>query len=215
MHELDFKVRINKKEVNCKSFSLKEYLKFLLAKTSKDSSLIKQWMIDVLKSNTNFESLTKHDCELLIINLLSKSIHQDDIKKQFVCDCDHEFDVTIDPTKIYVNYNDCEIENLYTFQNFKLGFRYPDLFEDDNIPLMILKSIEYIYVEDDRILLDDLSESELDDLYTAISPNDMENISKILLKPKIQSDIPIVCSKCGKSHVHSVIGFKSFVELLK
>lgn len=215
MHNIKFDLYVNKEKIECESFTLKEYIKFLLAKQSDDSALLKKWMEEVLKTNTTYTKFVKPECEYILINLLAKSVRQNKIEKEYVCECGNEFDVTIDPTKIYIDDENYKMDELYPFLNFKLKLQQPNLFEDDNIPLMILKSIKEIYVGDDVIKINDLAENEFDDLISAITPTDMDNIKEILLKPTIRTDIPIVCPKCGKAHVQSVIGFKEFIELLK
>lgn len=214
MYDVKFNVKLESGIVECKPFTLEDYTKFLFARSSENSDLIKKWMSDILETNTNAKDLSKHESEILIVNLLAKSLNESDIYQEYVCDCGNEFDVKIDISKIFTNYNDVSIDDLYLLNDFKLSLAWPKLFEDDNVAQMIVNSIKDIYVGDDCIPIDDLSELELNDLYSVITPEDMDKIKNILLSPTIQLAAPIVCPECGKNHVHTISKFKEFIRIL-
>lgn len=214
MNEIKFNVKLESGNVECKPFTLEDYIKFLFAKSSDNSDLIKKWMNDILETNTSAKDLPKHEAEILIVNLLAKSLNESDIFQEYVCECGHEFDVKIDVSKIFTNYNDVSINDLYSLRDFKLSLKWPKLFEDDNVAQMIVNSIKEIYVGDDCIPIEELSDVELNDLYSAITPEDMDNIKNILLSPTIQLAAPIVCPECGKNHIHMISKFKEFIRIL-
>lgn len=214
MNNVKFNVKLESGIVECIPFTLEDYTKFLFARSSDNSDLIKTWMIDILKTNTSAKNLSKHESEIIIVNLLAKSLNESDILQEYVCECGNEFDVKIDVSKIFVNYNNKNIDDLYSLKDFKLKLNWPKLFEDDNVAQMIVNSIKQIYVGDDCIPIDELSEIELNDLYSAINPEDMDNIKDILLSPTIHLAAPVVCPECGKSHVHMISKFKEFIRIL-
>lgn len=211
----NFKLNIESKQIECKPFSLKDYMNFLLAKSANDSELIKKWFYEILDKNTDLKTRTKHIVEYVIVNLLMKSLNENDVFQEFVCECQHEFFVKINPSKIMIDYGEESIENLYDFGAFKISLKYPNVFEDDDIIKMVVNSIESIYVGDDIIPISELSDYELNDLYNAIQPKDIEKIKNILLSPTLKLATPIVCPKCGKSHVHIISGFSEFIRILQ
>ena len=215
MYTDNFSIKVGTNVVKCNVITLNDYIKFLFAKSSDNSDLIKKWMTDILKSNTSANDLNKHESELVIVNLLSKSLNETTATQEYECECGNKFNVDIDTTKAYINYSDKDISELYAFKNFKILFKYPELFADDNVPKMIVDCIDSIFVGDDRISITDLNDAELDDLYSAITPEDMERIRDILLGPKIQLAVPVKCPKCGKSHVHVITGFKEFIRIIE
>jgi hypothetical protein len=215
MYETKFKVKLSDQVVECETFTLERYVKFLMSRGSDKSELIKKWMHEVLSECTNATKLAKHDAELLIINLIGRSINQDEITQDYVCECGTEFPVKLDLSRATIDFNEASTETLYVFKNFKLSFNWPELFDDDNVPLMIVKAMDSIYVGDECIEVDDLNMQELDDLHSAITPNDINSIKQFLLAPKVQLAVPVSCPICGKKHVHVIEGFNEFIRILQ
>lgn len=209
-----FYLKIENEIVECKPFTLKKYSDYLIAKTVDDSTPIKNWMNDVLATCTNLETDKRHIAQYIIINLMYKSLNQHDIFQEYVCECGHEFDVKIDPSKISIK-TDNLIDELYDLKSFKISLKHPKLFADDDLSSMIVDCIDSIYVGDDVIKIDDLSDYELNDLFNAITTDDMDKLKDILLEPELQLNVPIVCPKCGKAHVHSIVGFNEFIRILQ
>lgn len=202
------KVDVKGKEISCRAFTLREYKDLLKAKLEKT---LDQTILDLLKKCTDAHGLNKQESELLLVKLWAASLGEVNQEQTWVCECGKEVQVNI-------NFNHAQIENEvdvleWTFTNFKVRFKYPELFDDSNIPLMISKSIEFIDVNGESIKLDDLSSSELDDLYTAISGDDIKGIAEMLLKPKVILAVPISC-ECGKQEVHVIRGLKEFFKLI-
>lgn len=214
MYETKFSVKLSDQTVECTTITLEDYVKLLLSRGSDNSDLIKKWSREVIEKYTNASKLSKHDAELLLVNLIGRSINQDEILQDYVCECKHEFQVKLDLSHAGIDFKGESTENLYAFPNFKLSFNWPELFDDDNVPLMLVKAIEAAYVGDDRIPVDELTETELDDIHKAITPDDINSIKKFLLAPKVQLAVPITCPKCGKKHVHVIEGFSEFIRIL-
>lgn len=214
MFEKRFTVDLGNKRVNCKTYSLREYLQVIFSKNSHSSDLIKKAYSDIIKNNVEGDGFNKHESELLLLNLILHSEHENEPKLKYVCSCDHEFETIIKPQYIQIDYDKSDINIPYKFTNFSIKFKWPDLWDDDNITLMIAKCIEYIYVGDERIKVSDLSDAELDDLYDAIQPEDIEKIKNILLKPKVVAGVPVKCPKCGKTEVKVLKGFKEIESVI-
>ena len=215
MYKDNFTVSIGDEKIECNSFSLNDYTKLLFARSSEDSRLIKHWMNEILKTHTTMIDFTKHKAELVIVHLIAKSLNEKIPVQEYVCECGNEIETPININQTYIDYNKSNEKLVYAFKNFKIKLKYPQLFEDDNVADMLIKSIEAVYVSEERIELDDLSENELNDLYNAILPSDMDNIANILLEPKVKLGVSISCKKCGKNHVHAITGFKEFIRILE
>lgn len=210
-----FSLKTDNGIIEYKPFSLSDYIKYNFARSSDNSDAIKGWSKDILKSHTNAVDVPKHIAELVLINLLANSLNQEKCVQEYVCECGNEFDVALDTSKAYINYGTSDIEELYSFDKFKIKLNWPKIFDDDNVPLMIVNCIDSIYVGDERIKMDELTSYELDDLYSTIMPEDMDAIKKILLEPKVQLAVPVKCPKCGKAHVHVLTGFKEFIRIIQ
>lgn len=213
MYEIEFNVKLADKVVKCTTFNLEDYVKFLFSRGSDNSKLIKKWSTDILKSNTDAVDLDKHDAELVLVNLIARSLNQHKIEQEYVCECGNEFKIAIDSNHATVDYPGSKL--VYAFKNFKIGFKWPKLFDNDNVPDMIAKAIDAIYVGDEKIYIDELNEQELNDLYAAITVEDINYIKEMLIAPKVQLAVPVTCPKCGKSHVHVIRGFPEFIRILQ
>ncbi len=214
MFEKKFKVKLNDGFVDCKTYSLREYLAISIAKTNASSSPLKEAYSNLIKNSTNGKDFAKHDAELILINLLANSENEDTPTQEFTCTCGESHKVKINVKNAYVDYGDSNLAKFYPFKKFKIELQWPKLWDDDDIPGMIAKSIKAIYVGTERLTIDDLSDVEITDLYSAISEDDINNIKKILLAPKPILPVAINCPHCGKSHVHVISGFKEFLEVL-
>lgn len=214
MFEKKFNVKLGSSVVECKSYSLRDYTSLIISKDSTISDNMKKVYSSIIEKCTGLMNLPKHDAELVLINLIANSEHFGKVTQEYTCECGHVHDVELDVSKAQVDYGNSNLETLYPFKKFKVAFRWPELWDDDNVPLMIAKSIESIYVGDERIFVEDLNELELEDLYNAITEDDINYIKSFLLAPQPVLVVPIKCPKCGKSHVHIIKGFKEFVEVL-
>lgn len=79
---------------------------------------------------------------------------------------------------------------------------------------MIVLCIEMIYVNGESILVEDLNEKELEDLYFIIIELDIVVIKDMFLKFIVYLVVLIKCLECGKIYVYVIRGFKEFFELL-
>ncbi|QQO96391.1 baseplate hub assembly chaperone [Acinetobacter phage Minot] len=214
MFEKTFDVKLNGQLVKCKSYTLHDYTKLIISKDSPTSDAMKSVYTEIINKCTGLTNLPKHDAELVLINLIANSEHFGEVKQDYVCECGHTQPVNLDVSKAQIDYGESSLEKLYPFRKFKLAFKWPELWDDDDVPTMIAKSIESIYVGNEKILIEDLNELEIEDLYNAITEDDINYIKKFLLAPMPVLVVPITCAQCGKAHVHVIKGFKEFVEIL-
>lgn len=208
MSTYKFEVRIGDKTIACRAFTLREYKDLLQAKLEKR---LEPFIVSLLNDCTDAKGLNKQESELLLINLWAHSIGQVNAEHIWNCDCGNEISVPINLTHAYI---DSTGDLLYAFKGFKIKFRYPDLFEDKNPASMVAQCIEHLITDDGQLLsVDDLSEREVNDLYSAITSEDIIRIQEMLLEPTVKMGIPISCS-CGKSHVHVISGLTEFFRML-
>ncbi|AHY25172.1 baseplate hub [Pectobacterium bacteriophage PM2] len=207
-NQYKFAVFINNKEIECRAFTLREYKNLLIAKSE---GRLEDAIKKLFKDCTNAKDLPKHEAELLLVKLWAHSLGEVNVERIWGCDCGKEIIVPINLIRAGIDSTD---DLLYVFKDFKIQFKYPGIFEDKNKAVMVASCIEYIITNSgEQLKVDDLSDVELDDLYSAITNVDIDQISDMLTKPKIQLAIPIKC-ECGKDHIHVVSGLKEFFKLL-
>lgn len=203
-----FEVQIGEKTINCRAFTLREYKDILKTKTA---GTLEPFIITLLNKCTDARGLSKHEAELLLIHVWAHSLGVINQEQTWTCSCGTEQQIPVNLT--HIRYDDTQ-ELLRDFGAFKLKFRYPRLFEDKNKGMMVASCIESIITPAGEMLkVDDLNETEIDDLYAAITVDDIESISEMLLAPTVQLAIPISCG-CGESSVHVVKGLKEFFKFL-
>jgi hypothetical protein len=207
-YEYTFEARIGSKTVQCRAFTLKEYKDLIEAKMRGE---VKDTVLELIKNCTNAKDLNRQESELLLVQLWSHSLGEVNHQNTWVCSCGHEILTSINFTFTQID----EPEDLwYPLAGFRIKLRYPKLFEDENIAQMIASCIEHIHVNGEMISVDDLNDREIDDLYSAITEDDIIRIKELLLKPTVQLAVPIKCEKCGEQHVHVIKGLKEFFKLI-
>lgn len=205
--QYNFDVRIGDKDIHCRAFTLREYKDMLQAKAN---GHLEELITNLLKKCTSARGLPKHQAESLIVQWWAHSLGCLNQEKIYMCECGKSQVIPI--TLSHISYNE-EKEIIKDFGPFKVKFNYPWLFEDKNKAQMIASCIDSIITPDgDMLRVDDLTEAEIDDLHSAITTDDIEEISERLLRPQIQLAIPIAC-ECG-NHVHVITGLKEFFKFL-
>lgn len=207
-NEYKFIARIVDKDIECRAFTLREYKDLLQAKLE---GRMEPAILELFSKCTNAPHLPKHEGELLLVNLWAHSIGEVNTEQTWQCACGRE---TLIPINLIQANIDSTEELLYDFPNFKIKFKYPGLFEDKNTAQMVAECIEAIILPDGTMLtVDELSDVEINDLYSSITVNDIENISEMLTRPQVQLAVPISC-ECGESHVHIIKGLKEFFRIM-
>lgn len=210
MYEYKFDVRVGSKIINCRAFTLKEYLELI---TAKKNGSVEEIVKKLIKDCTNAKAkdLNRQESELLLIHLWAHSLGEVNHENSWKCTCGTEI-----PTHINLLHTQVDApEDLwYTLGNIKIKFHYPKIFDDKNIACMIVSCIETIHANGESIPVEDLNEKELEDLYSIITESDIVAIKDMLLKPTVYLAVPIKCPECGKTHAHVIRGLKEFFELL-
>lgn len=210
MYEYKFDVRVGSKIINCRAFTLKEYLELI---TAKKNGSVEEIVKKLIKDCTNAKAkdLNRQESELLLIHLWAHSLGEVNHENSWKCTCETEI-----PTHINLLHTQIDApEDLwYTLGDIKIKFHYPKIFDDKNIAHMIVSCIETIHANGESIPVEDLNEKELEDLYSIITESDIVAIKDMLLKPTVYLAVPIKCPECGKTHAHVIRGLKEFFELL-
>ncbi|WWE96726.1 hypothetical protein LHLCCAPJ_00052 [Escherichia phage ECp13] len=210
MYEYKFDVRVGSKIINCRAFTLKEYLELI---TAKKNGSVEEIVKKLIKDCTNAKAkdLNRQESELLLIHLWAHSLGEVNHENSWKCTCGTEI-----PTHINLLHTQIDApEDLwYTLGDIKIKFHYPKIFDDKNIAHMIVSCIETIHANGESIPVEDLNEKELEDLYSIITESDIVAIKDMLLKPTVYLAVPIKCPECGKTHAHVIRGLKEFFELL-
>ena len=207
-YDYKFEVQINCSDIQCRAFTLEEYKELIDGKINGNIDEVVKRLIN---NCTSARNLNKQESELLLIQLWSHSLGEVNHENIWICPEGHE---TLTP----INFTSAQIDEpeelWYPLANFKLKLRYPKLFDDKNIAQMIATCIEYIYVNGETISIEDLNDKEIDDLYSAITEEDIIRIKNMLLKPTVYLAVPVKCQKCGATHVEVIKGLKEFFRYL-
>lgn len=203
-----FDVKIKNKTIKCRAFTLREYKDLLQAKLE---SRIESFINELISNCTDARDLNKQESELLVINLWAHSLAEVNIEREWSCSCGRSQVVPMTLTRATLGK---EPDVIKDFGNFKIVFRYPKLFEDKNRAMMVAGCIDYILTSaGEKLFLSDLSDAELDDLYSVITEKDIKEVYDALVAPKPILAIPISC-ECGEHTVHVIEGLKEFFKVM-
>lgn len=207
-YDYNFEVSVSGSDIKCRAFTLEEYIKLINAKID---GKIPSVVNELIKNCTNARGLNRQESELLLIQLWAHSVGEVNHENIWICPEGHE-------TLTSINFTSAQIDDpeelWYPLANFKIKFKYPKLFEDTNIAQMIAASIEHIHVNGETILVEELNEREINDLYSAITEEDIVRIKDMLLKPTVYLAVPVKCKECGATHVEVIKGLKEFFRYM-
>ena len=211
---LEYKFTMNlpgRPPIQARAFTLDEYRELIEARVAGDNKQIRDITTRLVADCTSARMVNRQECEWIIVNLWAHSLGEVNHTHIWNCTCGKE-------TLIDMNFSHAQIidesnELWYGKSNFKLKLRYPKIFEDSDYGAMIASCIEYIVANDEQIDIEDLNDVELNDLFSSISIQDMQNIIEILMAPKLVLAVPVTC-ECGIHAVHTITGIKEFLELL-
>lgn len=206
-YKYNFDLYIGEKVIPCRAFTLREYKQIL---ESKYNGTLKEKILEVINNCCDCSGLNKQEMELLIVKLWANSMGEVNIEADWPCDCGK-------PVRVSLNMNHTQITDhediYYDFGQFKIKFKYPEIFCNENKAVVISSCIDYIIVGNENLKIDDLTSNEIDDLYNNITLEDVEKIYSALMGPTIYLATPINC-ECGKTHIHTIKGLKEFFKLL-
>ena len=202
-----FETRISGQHIRCRAFTLEEYIGLIAAKSN---GTLSSAINELIKNCTNAVGLNKQESELLVVKLWAHSIGEVNHEGSWNCTCGRQIPVPLNYTHATI---DAPEDLWYDLDAVRIKFKYPKLFDDSNIAKMISSCIEYVVVNGEQIYPNDLSEQEIEDLYSLITIEDITKIKDMLLKPTVQLSVPITC-ECGISHIHTIKGLKEFFEIM-
>lgn len=204
----NFVTKIGDKTINCRAFTLREYKDLLKAKLE---GRLEEEILELFKKCTDAPELPRHEGELLLVKLWAQSLGEVNVERPWHCACGREQMV---PMNLIQASTTEAREVVWGFTNFKIRFRWPNIFQDKYKAQTVAECIHSIVTPDDvEIFPDDLSDEEVNDLYSAITVEDIEKIFAHLTEPQVQLAVPISC-ECGHNEIHVVKGLKEFFKLI-
>ena len=206
-----FQIKVEQKVINCRAFTFGEFQSLIEAKTD---GRLAEAIYNVIRDCTDIDvsELPRHTAELIFLKVWIHSLNRVNIDHVWVCgECGAETPVTLNIDSAYTTSPDTDL--FYDLGQVKMKFRYPRIFEDDDLMQMIITCTEYIVIGNDQYTLDDLDETDFDKVLTMINDTAVTEIIDMLLAPSVVLAVPIKCS-CGESGVHKVVGLHEFFKLL-
>lgn len=144
------------KEFTFEPMTIREYLKMMVLRDESPEEF-KTFIKGLLYTHFGFLP-RKALAEFLLVHLIGKSVNEQP---------------TIDLDKIILT----KIDNITKdFGKFKVEFTNPELFSDDNAALFVASCIDKIYVEDQVLSIDDLSNEELATVFSVIDESVIDEV---------------------------------------
>lgn len=98
---------------------------------------------------------------------------------------------------------------IYSINGVNIKFRYPRIFEDQSPIDMVANCVLGVVEKDQEISINDLSEVDLERLYSLFSKDMMNHIIKELTSPEIVLWVPC---KCGPHKIHGLSNILKTME---
>lgn len=207
MYNYTFDVALKDKTVKCRAFTLEEYRDLLKAKADGN---VKDVVLDLIKKCSNAKGLTKVEAEVVLIKLWAYSLGDVNFTSIHECACGNKIDV---PISIDVIQYPEQEDVWHDFGQFKIKFKQPKLFDNENVINMVFSCIDFLLINGEEVKIEDLTNEEIQDLYNFITIEMIAEISAKLTKAEAYIALPIAC-KCGENSVKLISGLKSFMEIL-
>lgn len=202
---MKFEITCAEHKFDCTPFTLDEYQGLIEAKLNGTMSDSLKALLD--RHVAPGLNLPKHQMEGIMLKLWANSLGDINQEKDYICDCGKEH-------KVFLNYNYIDIPKEtgfeYNLGGIKLKLRYPKLFEDKNHINMVVSCITHVITESQVIPIAELSEQEIEDLYSTITKEVIEDLVKELLRPTISLGVPLDC-ECP---AYIIKGLPEFLSLV-
>lgn len=173
------------REFKFEPMTIREYLQMMVLRDENPDEF-KTFIKSLLYTHFGFLP-RKALAEFLLIHLIGKSVNEQ---------------VPVDLDKIILT----KIDNIIKdFGKFKIEFTDPEFFSDDNVASMVTSCIDKVYVEDQVLSIDDLSNEELATVFSVIDEAIIDEIKTHFKQPSI-----VLRTKDGKT----LTGFKEIYACL-
>ena len=153
------------REFTFEPMTIREYLKMMVLRDENPDEF-KTFIKGLLYTHFGFQP-RKALAEFLLVHLIGKSVNEQP---------------TIDLDKIILTKIDNTTKD---FGKFKVEFTNPELFSDDNAALFVASCIDKIYVEDQVLSVDELSDEELSTVFSVIDENIISEIKTHFSQPSM------------------------------
>lgn len=186
------------KEVNFRPFLISDEKTLLIIKEEKNPKLIFKAILNLIKdcfSNIDVDQLTIQDMEYLFCNLRSKSVGEQ-VKVNFVCPTTKEKTngiVNLEKIKIVSGQKE---KTLNLDSSTKIIFKEPkvskiiSLSGDFDTKHFLKASITKIYMEENVIDSDEISDKDIDDILSKLTLQEYETVKSFIENlPKVSSII--------------------------
>jgi hypothetical protein len=234
--EYDCILPSNKKKVKFRPFLVKEQKLLLMATEAtevKDSvDAMKKVVKNCVLDNLNVDALPVFDLEFLFLNLRARSVGEV-VKVKYKCNniigkneneedkrCDNIVDVDINVLEINPEFGPNHSNKIELSDKLGIMFNYPTFemvenmtgkSENEVIFDLIIKSIDYIYDEDQIYYAKDASQEELIEFIDGLQQEHLEKIKEFFdTLPKIKKEIHFECNKCGHHEDILIEGIQNF-----
>jgi hypothetical protein len=224
------KIPSTKEEFKFRPFLVKEQKALLLAQQSEDVLV----MVDTLKAVINgcaktkvdVDKLAVFDLEYMFSQIRAKSVGEN-VELFFFCDtCEDErakVKITIDLTKIQVEFDPNHQKKIHLFGDVGLLMKYPTINVIKNLENygssndvdlvfdIITECIEYIYDGEQIYYSKEQTKEELADFVNNLTAEQFNKIEEFFdTLPKLQQKVSYKCPVCQKEHNKSLEGLNNF-----
>jgi hypothetical protein len=227
----------NKKKVKFRPFLVKEQKLLLMATEAtevKDSvEAMKQVVKNCVLDDVDVEALAVFDLEFLFLNLRARSVSEV-VKVKYKCNnvieskgideedkrCENVVDIDINVLEITPEFGEGHSNKIQLSDNLGIVFKYPTFemvenmtgkSENEVIFDLIIKSIDYIYDNDELYYAKDANQDELVEFIDGLTQEHLEKIKDFFdTLPKIKKDIKFECNKCGHHEDITIEGIQNF-----
>jgi hypothetical protein len=226
----------DKRKVKFRPFLVKEQKLLLMATEAtevKDSvDAMKRVVKNCVIGDINVDELPVFDLEFLFLNLRARSVGEV-VKVKYKCNnitgqaedgedkrCDNVVDIDINVLEINPEFGEGHSNKIELSSNLGIVFNYPTFemvenmtgkSENDVIFDLIIKSINYIYDQDNLYYAKDSTQEELIEFIDGLQQEHLEKIKDFFdTLPKIKKDIKFECKKCGHHEDIAIEGIQNF-----
>jgi hypothetical protein len=227
----------NKKKVKFRPFLVKEQKLLLMATEAtevKDSvEAMKQVVKNCVLDDVDVEALAVFDLEFLFLNLRARSVSEV-VKVKYKCNnvieskgideedkrCENVVDIDINVLEITPEFGEGHSNKIQLSDKLGIVFKYPTFemvenmtgkSENEVIFDLIIKSIDYIYDNDELYYAKDANQDELVEFIDGLTQEHLEKIKDFFdTLPKIKKDIKFECNKCGHHEDITIEGIQNF-----
>ena len=221
----DLVIPSTNQKVRYRPYLVKEEKVMLMAMESQDRQAMMNSIVDTIVAcvdeDIDRKKLAMFDVEYMFLQMRAKSVGETSTIGIKCSSCDHNNEVTVDVSSIVVDVPKIE-STIQLTPEISIEMKWPS-YEDivkigssdasatSNLFTMVIRSIDAIVTEEERILAKDVTDKEIEDFMDSMTKDQFAALAEFVSQmPRVSKDVHFDCASCATHNNVKLEGMTDF-----